>query len=79
MEGQLLALHERQPREPPRELLERQLGLELAEARAQAVVDAAAEREVAASVVAVEVEGVGVRGGQVLARTRSFPARVSSC
>ena len=48
VEGQLLVLHQRQAREAPRELRERQLGLELAEARAQAVVDAAAEGEVAA-------------------------------
>ena len=60
VEAQLLVLDQRQPREPARELRHRQLGLELAEARAQAVVDAAAEGEVAAGVVAVEVEGVGL-------------------
>ena len=56
---ELLALDQRQLRPPARELRHRQLGLELAEGRAQAEVDAAAEGEVAAGVVAVEVEGSG--------------------
>ena len=72
VEAELLVLHQREPREPARQLGERQLRLELSEARAQAEVDALAEGQVAAGVGAVEVEGVGLgedrgvaaRGGQ---------------
>src|SRR5690349_4286860 len=60
MEGELLVLDQRQLRPPARELRYGQLGLELAQGRAEAEVDAAPEGEVAAGVVALDVEGVRV-------------------
>src|SRR5215212_10452377 len=61
VEAQLPALHQPQAREAPRQLLERELRLELAERRPDAEVDALAEREVALRVRAAQVEHVGLR------------------
>src|SRR3954464_2793125 len=54
-----LVLDEPQAREAPRELLERELGLELAQRRPDAEVDALAEREVTLGVGPRRVEAVG--------------------
>ena len=64
MEGELLVRHQRQARVAAGEFGQRDLRLELAEVRAQAVVQALAEGQVAFGVGPVQVEPVrfGERG-----------------